>query len=121
MRRLILIAVLLLVPIAASAENTIEIEYSFDGSALPDKTWTGMRLYMDNAAVCESVDIADDRFDCTFAATSGGHMFEMEALYSDGTASPKSPQFPFWFNNIHGKKRGLWRFGGNINRVIVTD
>lgn len=81
--------------LAGAAVHTLEIQLSFDASAVQDKTVTGYTLYQDSLEVCVTADPTVTVMACQVEATDGTHIYELAARYSDGTYSPKSPPFEF--------------------------
>ena len=75
--------------------RTIEVQLSFDASAIPDKVVRGYRLYQDASEVCVTYDAAASSLVCDVPADEGTHIYELSVHYTDGTESPKSPPFEF--------------------------
>lgn len=80
---------------AAVEMRSLEVQFSFDASAVPDKTLAGYKLYQNAVEVCSNADPAATSLVCQFASEAGTHIYELTAYYTDNTESPKSPPFQF--------------------------
>lgn len=111
----ILIAVFLMSLFASHCyADNLEIQYSF--TAPTDLVQTALRLRMDGTIVCDTADIADDRFECNVAADAGWHAFTLTAVYDDASESPESPAYMF---KVGGTGRRFFKVGGSIRRVVL--
>lgn len=79
----------------AAVMRTIEVQLSFDASAIPYKVVRGYKLYQDATEVCVTYDAAASSLVCDVPAYEGTHIYELSVHYTDGTESPKSPPFEF--------------------------
>ena len=84
-------------PATAAATRTIEVQLSFDASAVPGKTVRGYKLYQDSLEACVTNDSSAASIVCDVTVDDGVHRYEISAHYTDGTESPKSPPFEFAF------------------------
>lgn len=80
--------------------RTLEVNLSFDASAVEGKTLSGYNLYEDSRLVCETNIPATPIFSCTFVTENGLHAYTLTARYSDGTESAKSPSFDFTISDF---------------------
>ncbi|SHO51449.1 PKD domain-containing protein [Desulfopila aestuarii] len=75
--------------------RVLEVNISFDISALTNSTLSGYNLYEDSVLVCETNDPVATTLSCGFVTENGTHSYALTARYSDGTESPKSEPFQF--------------------------
>lgn len=105
-----LVISLLSQPCFAAEMRTLDIKFSFDAAAVAGKTLASFKLYQDSNLVCETDVPATGGITCVvspstqtneyqltayFPTTDGTHIFELAAHYTDGSDSPKSPDFSF--------------------------
>lgn len=96
----LLIATVFCLFIAASGnamvvEEELQIDFSFDTQAIPDKDVISYRLYEEDIIVCESNEGQTESFLCDVTIETGNCEFTLSAVYDDGTESPHSAPFPF--------------------------
>ncbi len=110
LRLLLLIIVFSLLPnfaFSAVSPRTLEIEISFDTTTEPEKTFTGFKLYQDEATdpVCDTIrdntsqlvvtSAATYTLTCVFDTEDTQHYYELAVQYSDAPDSERSPKFYF--------------------------
>lgn len=96
MKSKLLITTLLLLLLSApvyAVERSLNIEYQY--SPPTDKTVTGFVLYQNDIQVCTTNVVTALEFTCSFDSVSGMADYVMEAVYEDGSTSPKSPEYSF--------------------------
>jgi PKD repeat protein len=101
--RLVLLVLAGLFPLADAQAMTyqheIQIDFTFDTTAVTDKTVAGYRLYKDNTQVCDAAAVDPQTFTCIDSGETGTYSFTLTAVYSDGSESPHSAPFPFTFSD----------------------
>ena len=87
------------IPRTHAGQYNIQVDFSFDTDADPEKQVVGYRLYQEETPVCES-DSSDQKFiACLLTSEPGTFNFTMSALYSDQSESPQSEPFIFAFTD----------------------
>jgi len=94
MKKILIAALLVMfiaVPLQAAAPtDTLQVDYVFDQSPLPDK----LRLYVGDAQICETAATIDT-FTCSVTSLPyGDNVITMTAVSGD-KESPKSPEYIF--------------------------
>ena len=82
----------------AVIEHQLQINFSYDTQAVPDKQVTGYRLYMEGDLVCETAQVTPQiqSIACTVVSESGTYAFTLSAIFDDNSEGPQSA--PFLFN-----------------------
>jgi len=81
----------------AVIEHQLQINFSYDTQAVPDKQVTGYRLYMEGDLVCETAQVTPQiqSIACTVVSESGTYAFTLSAIFDDNSESPQSAPFLF--------------------------
>jgi hypothetical protein len=78
---------------AQQNEHTLQIGFSFDTQAIPDRQVTGYRIYKEDDLLCESGPVEPQIITCSFISNPGTYAFTLTALYDIGVESPPSAPF----------------------------
>jgi PKD repeat protein len=77
------------------AQHEVQVEFSFDVNALPNKQIAGYRLYMEGQEVCNTGPVDPQNITCMVTAEDGTYDFTLAVRYDDDSLSPQSAAFPF--------------------------
>jgi PKD repeat protein len=77
------------------AQHEVQVEFSFDVNALPNKQIAGYRLYMEGQEVCNTGPVDPQNITCMVTAEDGTYDFTLATRYDDDSLSPQSAAFPF--------------------------
>ncbi|MCK5515391.1 MAG: PKD domain-containing protein, partial [Desulfobulbaceae bacterium] len=77
--------------------HELQINFSFDTEAIPDRQVAGYRLYMEGDPVCETAQVEPQtqNIACTIVCEDGTYAFTLSALFDDSSESPQSAPFIF--------------------------
>lgn len=78
---------------AQQNEHTLQIGFSFDTQAIPDRQVSGYRIYKEDNLLCESGPVEPQIITCSFISNPGTYAFTLTALYDIGIESPPSAPF----------------------------
>ncbi|MBT8363015.1 MAG: PKD domain-containing protein, partial [Deltaproteobacteria bacterium] len=88
----------LLMPLSGlllGAQHEVQVEFSFDVNALPNKQIAGYRLFMEGEEICNPGPVDPQNITCMVNAEDGTYDFTLAARYDDGSLSPHSAAVPF--------------------------
>ena len=94
----LLLLVLLVVPcpLSAAVTHLLEINFSFDSSAVPDKHISSYKLFASSNPVCEQAASSTPApLVCLISLAEGTYPFTLSVAFTDGTETPQSPPFLF--------------------------
>ena len=80
---------------AAVNEYEIQVDYSFNTLAVPDKDVSGYRLFKENEEIYYSEPTETQTISCTVLSESGTYNFYLSAVYNDTSESPLSDPFQY--------------------------
>ena len=83
---------------AALAEHEMQIDFSFDTQAMPEKEIAGYRLYKEGNLECQSGPVDPQNISCTIASITGTFAYTLSAFFTDGYESPQSTPYNFSIN-----------------------
>lgn len=94
---LILLSILILPVLASANPRVIHVEwqYQYSGNNL-----AGFRLYHGNDLACETADPNATFMDCSVDVPDGESLFTLTSYFKDGTESPPSSPFPYFFSSV---------------------
>lgn len=80
---------------AAVNEYEIQVDYSFNTLAVPDKDVSGYRLFKENEEIYYFEPTETQTISCTVLSESGTYNFYLSAVYNDTSESPLSDPFQY--------------------------
>jgi len=80
---------------AAVHEYEIQVDYSFNTLAVPDKEVIGYRLFKENDEIYYSEPTETQTITCAVLSESGTYNFYLSAVYNDTSESPLSDPFQY--------------------------
>ncbi len=82
---------------AAVHEYEVQVDYSFNTLAVPDKQVVGYRLFKENDEIYYSEPNEAQTINCSVLSESGSYNFYLSAVYDDNSESPRSDPFEYTF------------------------
>lgn len=91
---------------AQQDEHTLQIGFSFDTQAIPDRQVTGYRIYKEDILLCESGPVEPQIITCSFISNPGTYAFTLSAIYDIGVESPPSAPFTLAIGQVANVQPG---------------